>query len=59
MAKITLKKAAHRFAKDQRGAAMIEYGVLIGLITAVTVGTIVLVGTWVNGKWVLLETALT
>jgi pilus assembly protein Flp/PilA len=30
---------------------MVEYSVLIGLITAATIGLVVLVGTWVNAQW--------
>jgi pilus assembly protein Flp/PilA len=47
-----------RFQNDQDGAALIEYSILIGLISAVAVGTVVTVGTWVSGKWTTLNTAL-
>jgi pilus assembly protein Flp/PilA len=45
--------------RDEEGAALIEYSVLIGLITVAVIATIVLVGTWVSGKWTALNTALT
>ncbi len=48
-----------RIAKDQSGAALIEYSVLIGLITVVAVATIKEVGTWVGTQWTTLYTDLT
>jgi pilus assembly protein Flp/PilA len=47
-----------RFRKDESGAALIEYSVLIGLITVAVIATVVLVGTWVTGKWSALNAAL-
>ena len=44
--------------KDRRGAALLEYSLLIGIIVAVTVGVITAVGTWVTGRWDSLKTAL-
>jgi pilus assembly protein Flp/PilA len=53
-----LMNIARQFRDEEEGAAMIEYSVLIGIITAATIATIVLVGTWVSGAWDELETAL-
>ncbi len=39
---------------DESGAAFIEYTVLLGVILAVTIGTITAVGTWANAQWTLL-----
>ena len=47
-----------RFKEDQDGAALIEYSILIGLITVAAVVTIAAVGTWVAGKWTALKTAI-
>ena len=55
MTKSTVKKAIRRFAKDQSGAAMIEYSVLIGLITAAVITTVVAVGGWVTDEWTTLN----
>ncbi|MEP9388008.1 Flp family type IVb pilin [Mesorhizobium sp. KR9-304] len=46
---------ARRFRDDEDGAAMIEYTVLLGIITAAVIATIILVGIWVSGQWVSLE----
>lgn len=47
-----------RLRKDESGATMVEYSVLIGIITAVTIAIIVGVGTFVNTAWNDLCTAL-
>ena len=47
-----------RFARDEEGAALIEYTVLIGLMLVGVVATVTLVGTWVSGRWTALNTAL-
>ena len=47
-----------RLAKDEEGAALIEYTVLLGILVVAVIATIVAVGTWVNGKWTALQTQL-
>ncbi|MBV9290552.1 MAG: Flp family type IVb pilin [Hyphomicrobiales bacterium] len=47
-----------RFARDEDGAALIEYTVLIGLMLVGVVATVSLVGTWVGGRWTALNSAL-
>jgi pilus assembly protein Flp/PilA len=49
---------AKRFRREEDGAAMVEYTVLLGILTVAVIATIILVGTWVSGKWVALEAAL-
>ena len=52
-----LKK--HKFQdllKNKSGASMIEYSILIGLITAAVIATIVLVGGKVTRAWTTLNT---
>ena len=53
-----MKKLVSQFVREEDGAAMIEYTVLIGLITAATIALIIAVGIWVNGQWTTLDTAL-
>jgi pilus assembly protein Flp/PilA len=48
----------NRLAKDEEGAALVEYTVLLGIMLVAVVGTIGLVGGWVNTKWTALWTAL-
>ena len=45
-----------RFAQDERGASLVEYSVLIGLITAAAVTLIATTGTTVSQKWTDLNT---
>lgn len=47
-----------RLAKDEKGAALVEYTVLLGIMLVAVVATIGLVGGWVNVKWTALWTAL-
>ena len=50
--------AVKRFGKDEEGAALIEYTVLLGIMLVAVIATIILVGTWVSGKWTALNGAL-
>ena len=42
---------AKRLSKDEGGAALIEYTVLLGVLLVSVIATIGLVGNWVNTKW--------
>ena len=53
-----LKKEAFRFKKDEDGAALIEYTVLLGILLIAVIAVITSVGGWINGKWDALNTAL-
>ena len=46
-----LADMAARFRQDEDGAAMIEYTVLLGIITVAVIGFVVAVGGWVSGQW--------
>jgi len=50
--------AVRRFGKDEEGAALIEYTVLLGILVVAVIATIVAVGQWVNGKWTALNTSI-
>jgi pilus assembly protein Flp/PilA len=52
------KAIAVRLWKDESGASLLEYSVLIGLITAGVVATVSSVGGWVSGKWSDLDAIL-
>ncbi len=47
-----------RLQKDEEGAALVEYSLLIGIITVAAVGSILLIGPWVGTQWQSLATAL-
>ena len=48
----------NKLARDEEGAALVEYTVLIGIMLVAVITTIGLVGGWVNTKWTALATAL-
>ena len=53
-----LKAVAGRFLRDESGASLVEYSILIGLITVATVGLIILVGGKVTAAWTALNAAM-
>jgi pilus assembly protein Flp/PilA len=44
--------------RDEDGASLIEYTVLLAIILIATIGLIAAVGTWVSGRWSVLNSAL-
>ena len=51
-------KLVRRLGKDQKGAALIEYTVLLGILVVAVIALIIAVGNWVNGKWAALQAQL-
>ena len=49
-----LLSIAKSFRDEESGAAMVEYSILIGIITAATIAIIIAVGGWVSGAWTTL-----
>jgi len=47
-----------RLARDERGASLLEYTILLALITAGAVASVTSIGTWVGTQWTGLKTAL-
>lgn len=47
-----------RLSRDESGASLVEYSVLIGLITVATVAFIILVGGKVTAAWTNLNAAM-
>ena len=54
----TVKDVAVRLWRDERGASLLEYSILIGLITVGVVTSVTSVGTWIGNKWSTLLTRL-
>jgi len=44
--------------RDDEGAALIEYTVLLGILLVAVIATIGAVATWINGRWTALNAAL-
>ena len=47
-----------RLAKDEQGAALVEYGMLVGLIAVLCVGAVTTLGTTIQGYFVAINAAL-
>jgi pilus assembly protein Flp/PilA len=47
-----------RLVKDEDGAALLEYTVLLGILLVAVIATITLVGAWITGQWTTLQTSL-
>ncbi len=46
------------FSRDERGAAMVEYGLLVGLIALVVAGAATTLGTSISGMFTSIATTL-
>jgi pilus assembly protein Flp/PilA len=44
--------------RDEEGASLVEYTVLLGILLVAVIAVIGGVGTWVNNQWTGLNTAL-
>lgn len=53
-----LMTMTRQFRDDENGAAMVEYSILIGIITAAVILLIISVGAFVTDAWTDLDTAL-
>jgi pilus assembly protein Flp/PilA len=53
-----MRNLIKQLQKDEEGAALIEYTVLLGILLIAVITTIGLVGTWINGKWTALHSQL-
>ena len=56
MSKVT--NFLQKLQRDEDGAALIEYTVLLGILIVAVIATITLVGSWVSGQWNTLQTTL-
>lgn len=54
-----IKETAVNLWNDEQGASLLEYSILIGLITAGAVATIITMGKWVGTQWTTLHTNVT
>jgi pilus assembly protein Flp/PilA len=47
-----------QLGRDEQGAALIEYTVLLGILVVAVIAIILAVGKWINTQWTTLNTAL-
>jgi pilus assembly protein Flp/PilA len=53
-----LTNVIKQIARDESGASLIEYTVLLAILLIAVIGIIAAVGTWINGKWSALNANL-
>jgi pilus assembly protein Flp/PilA len=54
-----MRKLVTRFAKNDEGAALVEYGMLVGLIAVVCIAAVRTLGVTISGVFALINTDLT
>ena len=57
-AKFAITYIIAKFARDERGVTMLEYSILLGIITVAAITAILFAGDWVATQWSGLETKL-
>jgi pilus assembly protein Flp/PilA len=53
------KVAATRFLRGEDGVTMLEYTILIGIITVAVIVSVAYAGSWVSTQWTALTAKLT
>ena len=53
-----MRKLINRFRQDEEGAALVEYGMLVGLIAVICVAAITVLGTEISGAFSLIAASL-
>jgi pilus assembly protein Flp/PilA len=53
-----MRRFATRFVKNDEGAALVEYGMLVGLIAAVCIVAVTALGAGINTVFTTINTAL-
>jgi pilus assembly protein Flp/PilA len=48
-----------RFGNDEQGAALVEYGILVGLIAVICIAAVTIVGTQVSAAFSKIASSLT
>ena len=54
-----LKTFTARLVGDEDGVTMLEYTILIGIITIAVIASVAYAGTWVSTQWTALTAKLT
>ena len=53
-----MRKLINRFRRDEEGAALVEYGMLVGLIAVICIGAVTLLGQEVSSAFSSIASAL-
>jgi len=54
-----LRRFLQDLRHDEDGVTMLEYTILLGIITVAVIASVAYAGTWVSGKWTALTAKLT
>jgi pilus assembly protein Flp/PilA len=54
----SIVKLIKQFQRDEDGASLIEYTVLLAILLVAVIAIIVAVGSWINQQWSVLNSAL-
>ena len=54
-----MREFIRKLNRDEVGAALVEYTVLLGFLIVAVIATIVAVGGWVNAQWSALNARVT
>ena len=52
-------KLIKRLTRDEDGAPLVEYTILLAILVVAVIALIIAVGSWVNNKWSVLNSELT
>jgi pilus assembly protein Flp/PilA len=55
---IHLLQLINRFRRDEQGAALVEYGILVGLIAVVCIAAVAIIGTQISTAFSTIASAL-
>ena len=55
----SVKTSATRLIRNEDGVTMLEYTILIGIITVAVIASVAYAGTWVSTQWTALTAKLT
>jgi pilus assembly protein Flp/PilA len=53
-----MRKLVSRFVKNEEGAALVEYGLLVGLIAVVCIAAVTTLGGYINDVFTYINTQL-
>jgi pilus assembly protein Flp/PilA len=56
---VSVVKLIKQLKRDEDGASLIEYTVLLAILLVAVIAIIAAVGSWINQKWSALNTKLT
>jgi pilus assembly protein Flp/PilA len=56
---VRLLRLIDRLRRDQQGAALVEYGILVGLIAVICIASVAIIGTQLSTAFSIIASALT